>query len=89
MQKMIKQNLNQNPNKTKKETQIKKPKNALYNIEMLYKAENKVIEFFDDYSSMIYEAKIKATKGTGLLTPKKMLQRLPIALAQAKAGNNS
>ena len=30
-------------------------------------------------------------KGTGLkvLTPKQMLQRLPIALAQIKAGNNS
>ena len=37
------------------------------------------------------EAKIKAAKGTGLkiLTPKQMLQRLPIALAQIKAGNNS
>ena len=35
--------------------------------------------------------KNKATKGTGLkiLTPKQMLQRLPIALAQVKAGNNS
>ena len=30
-------------------------------------------------------------QGTGLkiLTPKKMLQRLPIALAQIKTGNNS
>ena len=37
------------------------------------------------------EAKIKAAKGTGLkiLTPKQMLQRLPIAPAQIKAGNNS
>ena len=40
---------------------------------------------------MMSEAKNKATKGTGLkiLTPKQMLQRLPIALAQVKAGNNS
>ena len=40
---------------------------------------------------MISEARYKATKGTGLkiLTPKQMLQRLPIALAQVKAGNNS
>ena len=44
---------------------------------------------------MILEAKKKATeeqtKGTGLkiLNPKQMLQRLPIALAQVKAGNNS
>ena len=37
------------------------------------------------------EAKTRATKGKGLkiLTPKQMLQRLPIALAQVKAGNNS
>ena len=37
------------------------------------------------------EAKIKVAKGDGLkiLTPKQMFQRLPIALAQAKAGNNS
>ena len=43
---------------------------------------------------MILEAKKKAAeeqKGTWLkiLTPKQMLQRLPIALAQVKAGNNS
>ena len=40
---------------------------------------------------MMSAAKYKATKGTGLkiLTPKQMLQRLPIALAQVKAGNNS
>ena len=37
------------------------------------------------------KGKAKATKGTVLkiLTPKQMLQRLPIALAQVKAGNNS
>ena len=58
---------------------------------MLYKARNNVTEFFDDYSSMVSEAKLKVTKETGLkiLTLKQMLQRLPIALAQAKAGNNS
>ena len=40
---------------------------------------------------MILEAKRKPTKGKGLkiLTPKQMLQRLPIALAQAKVGNIS
>ena len=40
---------------------------------------------------MMSEAKYKTTKGTGLkiLTPKRVLQRLPIALAQVKAGNNS
>ena len=37
-----------------------------------------------------YKAKQDETKGTGLkiLTPKQMLQRLPIAVAQVKAGNN-
>ena len=40
---------------------------------------------------MILETKIKATEGKGpkMLTRKQMLQRLPIALAQMKAGNNS
>ena len=41
---------------------------------------------------MIHEAKrLAKQEGTGLkiLTPKQMLQRLPIALAQIKAGNNS
>ena len=58
---------------------------------MLYKARKEAIKFYDDYSSMMSEAKYRATKGTGLkiLTPKQMLQRLPIALAQVKAGNNS
>ena len=34
---------------------------------------------------------LKSTTGTGLkiLTPKQMLKKLPIALAQVKAGNNS
>ena len=62
---------------------------------MLYKARNEAIKFYDDYSLIMSEAKIKAkqneAKGKGLkiLTPKQMLQRLPIALAQVKAGNNS
>ena len=38
-----------------------------------------------------YDVKQNETKGTGLkiLAPKQMLQRLPIALTQVKAGNNS
>ena len=38
-----------------------------------------------------YNARKNETKGKGLkiLTPKQMLKRLPIALAQVKAGNNS
>ena len=40
---------------------------------------------------MVSEAELKATKETGLkiLTPKQMLKRLPIALAQVNSGDNS
>ena len=43
------------------------------------------------FSDANYRADQNETKGTGLkiLTPKQMVQRLPIALAQVKAGNNS
>ena len=39
---------------------------------MLYKSRNEAINIFDDYSSVMSEAKNKTTKGTGLkiLTPK-------------------
>ena len=60
---------------------------------MLYKARNEAIKFYDYYYLMMSEAKTKAraTKGTGhkILSPKQMLQILPIALAQVKAGSNS
>ena len=58
---------------------------------MLYEARSQAIKFYDDYSLMMCEAKTKATKGTRLkiLTPQKMLQKLPAALAQVKVGNNS
>ena len=61
---------------------------------MLYKARNKAINFFNDYSSMVSEAKNKAKnktsgKGFKVLTPKQLLQRLLIALAQVIAANNS
>ena len=54
----------------------KEQKNAPYNIEMLYKLLNEAIKFYDDCSSMVSEAKNKATKATGLeiLTQKQMLQ---------------
>ena len=46
---------------------------------------------FNDYaknmSKNIYESKKRT--GLKILTPKQMLQRLPIALAQIKARNNS
>ena len=44
---------------------------------MLYKARNKAITFYVDYSIIMSEAKYRATKGKELkiLTPKQMLQR--------------
>ena len=65
------------------------------NLETFYKSREEVTNFFKDYIEMLcdasYEAKQNKTEGAGLkiLTPKQMLQRLPIALAQVKAGNNS
>ena len=63
----------------------------MYNVDLLYKARSEAFKFYDDYSSMVSEAKTKATKGKRLkiLISKQMLQRLPIAVAQVKAGNNS
>ena len=66
---------------------------TLANINMFYNARNDAIKFIEDYGSMILEAKklAREQEGTGLkmLTPNQMLKRLPIALAQVKAGNNS
>ena len=68
-----------------------KSKEQKYNIEMLYKARNEAIKLYDDYSLIMSEAKAKASKATvfKILSPKQVIQRLPIALAQVKAGNNS
>ena len=54
---------------------------------MLYKARNKAIKFYDDYSLTISEAKNKATKGTGLkiLTPKQMPQQIPNIFCTGKS----
>ena len=61
---------------------------------MLFNGRNEAIDFIDGYGSMILEAKKRAAEkqeetGLKILTPKQMLQRLPTALAQVKAGNNS
>ena len=68
-------------------------KKTLSNIENHYDAKESVIKFIEDYGTMFLEAKrlAKEQEGTGLkiLTLSQMLKRLPIALAQVKAGNNS
>ena len=65
-------------------------RNAIKNVKTkLYKSRVKVIKFFDDCSRIVSEAKYKRKyrEGLKILPPKQMLQRLPIALAQVKAGN--
>ena len=65
------------------------------NLDKLYNSREEVINFFRDYIEILsdanYDAKQNETEGKGLkiLTPKQVLQRLPITLAQVKAGNNS
>ena len=65
---------------------------TINNIKNLYESREKVIQLFNDFaknmSQNIYDSK---QKGTGLktLTPNQMLKRLPIALAQIIADNNS
>ena len=66
----------------------KKTKN---NVKNIYNSREKVVQMFNDYvknlSKNIYESK----KETGLkiLSHKQIYQRLPVALAQIKAENNS
>ena len=70
----------------------KKKKNTIKNISNIFDLREKIIGFFRDYSFLLSEAKYKAKQegiGLKILTPKQMLQRLPIALAQVKAVNNS
>ena len=64
----------------------KNKKNVLNSAENFYYGRELVINLF---KSRLFP--LKSATGTGLkiLTPKQMLERLPIALAQVKAGNNS
>ena len=69
-------------------------KRTLANIKIFYKARDNAIQFIQDYGRMILEAREQALveqygQGLKILTPNQMLKRLPIALAQVKAGNNS
>ena len=63
--------------------------NTLKNIKLLYESRQTVIKLFNYYSSISSEAKHKAKyrKELKILSPKQMLQRLPIVYAQVKASN--
>ena len=65
--------------------------NIIEKVRNLYDSREKVVQMFNDYpknmSTDIHES--KRGKELKILTPKQMLKRLPIALAQISAGNNS
>ena len=66
-------------------------KKTLSNNNILFNGRNDAIKFVEYYGLMILQTKRKETEGRGLeiLTRKKMLQKLPIALALVRAGKNS
>ena len=70
----------------KKNKNKKNKRNAFNTTKNLYEGRELVINAF---KSELFQ--LKSLTGTGLkiLTPKQLLQRLPLALAQVKAGNNS
>ena len=69
-----------------------KQKKTIDNIKNFYNSREEVVKIFNDYakdmSRNIYDSKQEGTE-LKILTPKQMLRRLAIALAQIKAGNNS
>ena len=73
--------------KSKSEDQI----SVIKNVQNIFDLTEKIINFFRDYSILLSKAKYKAKheKGLIILSPKQMVQRLPIALAQVNAGNTS
>ena len=81
----------------RKGNKAQKQEKTLANLNIIFNGRNNAINFIEEYVSLILEAKKRAAEeqteqdGTGLkiLTPKQLLQRLPIALTQVKAGNNS
>ena len=85
-QKLFEKDLGEAKKGNSKKKSNEQKKNTLYNIDMLGNSRKEVIKIFDDYSSMVSQAKNRATKGTGvkILRPKQMLKRLPIALARVK-----
>ena len=70
---------------------------VITNLEKFFNSIEEVTNFFRDYAKMMldagYNAKQNAIEqdqtGLKILTPEQIIQRLPIALAQVKAGNNS
>ena len=93
-QKKIKNYLNQITSGNPKH-KSEKQSYTIKNVRTLYDSRRNIIDLLNDNakirSEAIYKSKQNKTEGTSLkmLTPKQMLQRLSIALAQVKAGDNS
>ena len=77
----------------RKGNKAQKQEKTLANLNIIFNGRNNAINFIEEYVSLILEAKKRAAEeqteqdGTGLkiVTPKQLLQRLPIALTQVKA----
>ena len=82
-------------NEVKIEAKIDKQKKVINNLNEFYHSWEEVVSFSRDYTKMILDANHEAKqdeasgKGLKILTPKQLFQKLPIALAQVKAGNIS
>ena len=74
-----------NVGSNKSDEQLSKIKNIM----KFYNAQKDVIKFNSNYFKTVHKAAYNSKDGKGLkkLTPKQMLQKLPIALALLKAGN--
>ena len=78
-------------NYRKTKTYVKKILDTIKSIKNLYNSRDKIIKLYNDFANIISEIIYKTKQETELniLIPKKLLQRLPVALAQVKAGNSS
>ena len=71
---------------------LKKNLEVIENVDNLYDSRQAAIDIFIEYTERLSEARFRSKQertGLKILTPKQMLQRLPIALAQIKASHNS
>ena len=70
-------------------------KKLIDNHEKFWKSREEGINFFRNYTKLFFDANCEAKQdeskiiGLKITNPKQMFQRLPLALAQAKAGNKS
>ena len=64
---------------------------AIQNVQKIFDLRENLLNILEIILFLLSEAEYKAKYGSGLkiLTSKQMLQKLPVALAQLKAGNTS